>query len=271
MSFFNKYSIRMKVGALLVSILFILSLMSWLSPTVEMDLARSYELPSFEHPFGLDENGRDVFWQILKGSRVSFLVAFSVVFISLFIGLLIGSLSGYFKILDPILMRIVDMFYAFPNFLLAMALMAVLGSSVLNLILVMSLSTWASYARLVRGEVLHLKEREFVLSVDSLGAGFIRKMVAHIWPNLIPVLTVQTTLTLAGVILSESGLSFLGIGIPPEVPTWGTLLRAGRLALMEAPHLSFFPGVFLFLLILGFHLLGEGLRELLSPYKRQMR
>ncbi|MDE0152109.1 MAG: ABC transporter permease [Bdellovibrionales bacterium] len=269
MSSLNKYSLRMKTGALLVLVLFILSLLSWLAPASEMDLARSYELPSLEHPFGLDENGRDVFWQILQGSRVSFLVAFSVVLVSLFIGLVIGSLSGYFKMLDPILMRIVDMFYAFPNFLLAMALMAVLGSSVFNLILVMSLSTWASYARLVRGEVLHLKEREFVLSVDSLGAGFVRKMAGHIWPNLIPVLTVQTTLTLAGVILSESGLSFLGIGIPPEVPTWGTLLRAGRLALMEAPHLSFFPGVFLFLLILGFHLLGEGFREFLSPYKRQ--
>jgi len=265
----NKYSLRMKTGTLLVSVLFILSLLSWLAPISEMDLARSYEFPSWEHLFGLDENGRDVFWQILQGSRVSFLVAFSVVLISLFVGLIMGSLSGYFKVLDPVLMRIVDMFYAFPNFLLAMALMAVLGSSVFNLILVMSLSTWASYARMVRGEVLHLKKKEFVLSVDSLGAGFVRKMAGHIWPNLIPVLTVQTTLTLAGVILSESGLSFLGIGIPPEIPTWGTLLRAGRLALMEAPHLSFFPGVFLFLLILGFHLLGEGLGEFLSPYKRQ--
>ena len=264
----NKYSFRIKIGALLVSSLFILSLLSWLAPSDEMNLARSYESPSWEHPFGLDENGRDVLWQILQGSRISFLVALSVVFISLCTGLVIGSFSGYFKMLDPLLMRIVDMFYAFPNFLLAMALMAVLGSSVFNLILVMSLSTWASYARLVRGEVLHLKEKEFVLSVDSLGAGFVRKMIGHIWPNLIPVLTVQTTLTLAGVILSESGLSFLGIGIPPEVPTWGSLLRAGRLALMEAPHLSFFPGVFLFLLILGFHLLGEGLREFLSPYKR---
>jgi len=155
----NKYSLRMKTGTLLVSVLFILSLLSWLAPISEMDLARSYEFPSWEHLFGLDENGRDVFWQILQGSRVSFLVAFSVVLISLFVGLIMGSLSGYFKVLDPVLMRIVDMFYAFPNFLLAMALMAVLGSSVFNLILVMSLSTWASYARMVRGEVLHLKKK----------------------------------------------------------------------------------------------------------------
>lgn len=266
----KKYSLRIKIGALLVSFLFVLSLLSWLAPVSEMDLTRSYEAPSLEHLFGLDENGRDVLWQILQGSRVSFLVALSVVFISLCVGLAVGSLSGYFRVLDPVLMRIVDMFYAFPNFLLAMALMAVLGSSVFHLILVMSLSTWASYARLVRGEVLHLKEKEFVLSIGSLGAGFIRKMVSHIWPNLIPVLTVQTTLTLAGVILSESGLSFLGIGIPPEVPTWGSLLRAGRMSLIDAPHLSFFPGMFLFLLILGFHLLGEGLREFLSPYKRKV-
>ncbi len=269
MTLLQKYSWRVKAGAVLVFLLFILSLLSWLSPVSEINLSRSYEFPSLEHPFGLDENGRDVFWQILQGSRVSFLVALSVVLIGLAVGLAVGSLSGYFKTLDPVLMRIVDMFYAFPNFLLAMALMAVLGSSVFNLILVMSLSTWAVYARLVRGEVLHLKEKEFVLSAGSLGAGFIRKMTGHIWPNLIPVLTVQTTLTLAGVILSESGLSFLGIGIPPEVPTWGSLMRAGRLALIEAPHLSFFPGLFLFLLILGFHLLGEGLREALSPHERK--
>ena len=246
-----------------------MSIASLFFPAVDtMDLSRSFEFPSWQHPFGLDEYGRDVLRQVFTGSRVSFIVSLSVVFISLIVGLIIGSLSGYFgQTLDMILMRIVDMVYAFPNFLLAMSLMAVLGSSMLSLILVMSLTTWASYARLIRGEVLHLKQREFVLSIHSLGASFLRKMVKHIWPNTFPLLTVQVTLTLAGVILTESGLSFLGVGISPDIPTWGTLLRAGRLSLVEAPHLSFFPGFCLFLLILGFHLLGDGLREILNVQK----
>lgn len=259
---------RFKVGISLISFLFCLSFFSFFisyNPD-HIRLDRSYEAPSLHHPFGLDENGSDVFLQTIYGSRVSFIVALSVVSISLIFGLIVGTLSGYYtKILDPILMRIVDMIYAFPNFLLAMALMAVLGSSVFNLILVMSISTWASYARLIRGEIIYLKKKEFMLSVESLGISFFRKIVFHLWPNLISVLVVQTTLILAGVILAESGLSFLGIGVPPEMPTWGSLLRSGRFVLIEAPHLSFFPGLCLFLLILGFHLLGEGLRQMFSP------
>ena len=232
-----------------------------------MNLEKSYEAPSFNHPFGLDENGQDIFIKTLHGSRFSLTTALSVAFLSLVIGLLLGTLSGYFNSIDPFLMRIVDAVYAFPNFLLAVSLMAFLGASLFNLILVMCLSTWAVYARIVRGEVLHLKQTEFVVSAHSLGAGFFHKTIRHIWPNLIPVLAVQTTLTLAGVILSESGLSFLGIGAPPETPTWGALLRSGRQALIEAPHLSLFPGLCLFLFILGFHLLGEGLRDFFSPHK----
>ncbi len=260
---------KLNVGLFLVFMLMSISIASLFFPTVEtMDLSRSFETPSWHHLFGLDEYGRDVFRQVLTGSRVSFVVSLSVVLISLFIGLTVGSLSGYFgNTLDVVLMRIVDMVYAFPNFLLAMSLMAVLGSSIFSLIMVMSLTTWASYARLVRGEVMHLKQKEFVLSVHTLGASFLRKMIKHIWPNIFPILTVQVTLTLAGVILTESGLSFLGIGISPDIPTWGTLLRAGRLSLVEAPHLSFFPGICLFLLILGFHLLGDGLREILNVRK----
>ncbi len=265
----KKTNLRLKIGASLVSFLFSLSLFSFFIPKscLQMDLSKSYEPPSLSHLFGLDENGVDVLAQILQGSKVSFLVAFSVVFISLFVGLILGTLSGYFhQKLDPILMRIVDMVYAFPNFLLAMALMAILGASTLNLILVISISAWATYARLIRGEVLYLKKKEFVLSVESLGASFFRKIILHIWPNLIPILTVQITLSLSGVILTESGLSFLGIGIPPETPTWGSLLQAGRHSLIEAPHLSLYPGLCLFMLILGFYLLGEGLKKQFSHY-----
>ena len=260
---------KFSIGFILILFLIGMSLASVFFPMEEtMNLSRSFESPSWTHPFGLDEYGRDVLRQTLTGARVSFLVSLSVVFISLIIGLIVGSISGYFgQTIDLVLMRVVDMVYAFPNFLLAMSLMAVLGSSMFTLILVMSLTTWASYARLVRGEVIHLKQKEFVLSVHSLGASFLRKMIRHIWPNILPILTVQITLTLAGVILTESGLSFLGVGINPDIPTWGTLLRSGRLSLVEAPHLSLFPGLSLFLLILGFHLLGDGLRETLSVHK----
>ena len=260
---------KLFTGIFIVSTLFVLSISSLFLPdTVHtMNLAKKYQPPSFSHPFGLNENGVDVLLLLLQGSRVSLFVACTVVFISLIVGLVMGTLSGYYtKVLDPILMRIVDMTYAFPSFLLAMALMAVLGSSVWNLIFVLSISTWATYARLIRGEILYLKKKEFVQSAESLGASLFRKIIVHIWPNLIPIVTVQTVLTLSSVILSESGLSFLGIGIPPEIPTWGSLLQSGRQTLIEAPHLSIFPGASLFILVLGFYLLGEGLRETLSPH-----
>lgn len=264
---------KFKLGSFLVLGLSFLSVLSFIlpSPAAEgvMELSRSFEWPSLMHPFGLDENGHDLFLQILHGSRVSLAVAFSVVAISLIIGLLVGTVSGLMGgVVDAILMRVVDIVYAFPNFLLALALMAVLGSSIQNLILVMCISTWATYARLIRGEVSYLKKKEFVMSAESLGVPTYRKVFFHIWPNLVPILSVQTMLTLVGVILAESGLSFLGIGIPPEIPTWGTLLQSGRQVLLEAPHISFFSGFCLFLLILGFHLLSEGLREILTPYKK---
>jgi len=255
--------LKFKIGISLFSVLFSLSLCSVFIPPscLKMNLSESYLPPQTNHLFGTDENGVDVLAQVLIGSQMSFLVALSVVFLSLLIGLIVGTLSGYFEKLDPFIMRIIDMIYAFPNFLLALALLSMLGSSVFNLILVLSISTWTTYARLVRGEILYLKKREFVIAAHSLGTSLFRKITLHIWPNLIPILSVQTTLTLSGVILAESGLSFLGIGIPPEVPTLGSLLQSGRFFLIEAPHLSVFPGICLFLLILSCYLMGEGLRK----------
>lgn len=269
----KKKSLRLKIGLSLVSFLFCLSIPAFFIPPscFQMDLSQSYAPPSRLHPFGMDEYGVDVLIQVMQGSKMSFLVAFSVLSISLVIGVFLGTLSGCFpRRVDPFLMRIVDMMYAFPSFLTAMALMAVFGASALNLILVMSISTWAVFARLVRSEVLYLRKREFVISAESLGISFFRKISRHIWPNLIPVLTVQSVVSLSGIILSESGLSFLGIGIPPEAPTWGSLLQSGRQALISAPHLSLFPGLCLFTLILGFYLTGEGLKKQLSPYNKAL-
>jgi peptide/nickel transport system permease protein len=231
-----------------------------------MSLADRLQGPSARHPMGLDENGADVLSKLIYGSRVSLGVAFSVVSISVLIGLLIGSWAGYSGgWTDHAIMRFVDLFYAFPGFLIALAFVAMLGPSLGNLIFALSFTSWTSFARLVRGEVLHLKEREHVQAARAVGAGSWRITVLHIWPNLLSLLIVQATFAMAATIIAESGLSFLGLGVPPTIPTWGSLLSSGRRVLSEAPHVSFAAGIAIMLLVLGFNLLGDGLRDVLDP------
>lgn len=233
-----------------------------------MSLAQQFQAPSFQNPFGLDQNGSSILSRIFFGSRISLYVAFSVVFISTTIGLIIGSLCGYFGgWIDNLFMRLIDMLYAFPGFLLAIALVAVMGPSVENVIFAMCITGWTGYARLVRGEFLHLRTKDYVLAAQALGANPLRIMALHIWPNLVGPLVVQSTFGMAGTILGESALSFLGLGAPPTVPTWGSLLNAGRTHLIEAPHISIFPGLAIVLLVLGFNLFGDGLRDYLDPKK----
>jgi peptide/nickel transport system permease protein len=232
----------------------------------QMSLADRYSSPSLQHFFGLDQNGGDVWTQVLYGARVSLTVALIVVAVSVWIGLLVGSIAGYAGgWVDQIIMRFIDMLYAFPGFLLALALVAVLGPSIQNLILAMCATGWAGYARLVRGEVLHLKTRDYVTSAVSLGAKPWRILSLHIWPNLFGILVVQALFGLSATILTESSLSFLGLGAPPSTPTWGSLLNSGRKVLIEAPHVSIFPGLAILLLVLAFNLVGDGLRAILNP------
>lgn len=231
-----------------------------------MALANRYLPPSSTHFFGLDQNGSDVFSQVAFGARVSLLVAFSVVGVSMSLGLIIGSIAGYRGgAVDHLVMRVIDMLHAFPGFLLALALVAVLGPSLPNLIIAMCITGWTGYARLVRAEVLHLKTRDYVVAATALGARPLRILVIHVWPNLLSLLIVQATFGMAGTIITESGLSFLGLGAPPTVPTWGALLNAGRRSMIEAPHISLFPGLAILVLVLGFNLLGDGLRVWLNP------
>ncbi len=262
------------LGLLIVVVLILLAVFApWVSSMDpnEMILSQRLENPSSSHLFGTDENGSDVFSKVVYGARVSLLVAGCVVFISAMIGLIIGSLAGFRGgWIDLILMRFIDIVYAFPGFLLALSLVAVLGPSLRNLIIAMSLTGWASFARLVRGEVLYLKEKEYVLTSRSLGAGAIRQIIFHIWPNLFGILFVQATFAMAGTIISESGLSFLGLGVPATTPSWGALLNSGRKVLFEAPHVSLFPGLAIMILVLGFNLLGDGLRDLFDP-RRQLK
>ena len=261
----------MVIGASMILVMVLVALFAPLLAPQDpnlMSLTDRYAGPSLGHPFGLDENGSDVLAKIAFGARVSLGVSLSVVFISVLIGLTLGSLAGFVGgWVDNLIMRIIDMIYAFPNFLLALGLVAVMGPSIENVILAMCLTAWTGYARLVRGEVLHLREREYVVTARALGGGSIRQIVVHIWPNLVGPLVVHATFAMAGTIIAESSLSFLGLGAPPTTPTWGALLNSGRKILLEAPHVSIFPGLAILTLVLGFNLFGDGLRDYLDPKK----
>lgn len=260
---------RLWLGLILIGMIALAGgLAPWLTPhdPGAMSLKDRLESPSREHPLGRDENGSDILSRLLYGARVSLLVATTVVVISASVGLVIGSWAAYQGgWTELLLMRLVDMLYAFPGFLLALAMVAMLGPSLGHLILALCLTSWTGFARLVRGEVLHLKEREHVLNAKALGAGSLRIIVRHIWPNLMGLLIVQATFAMAGTVLSESGLSFLGLGVSPSTPTWGSLINSGRRVLSEAPHISLSAGGAILLLVLGFNLLGDGLRRRLDP------
>jgi peptide/nickel transport system permease protein len=246
----------------------------WIAPQnpETMNLSENLAPPSWAHPLGQDENGSDVLAKVVYGARVSLGVAWTVILLSGLVGLLVGSVAGYCGgWTEQLIMRFVDMVYAFPSFLLALALIAMLGPSLTNLILALCLTSWTGFARLVRGEVLHLKEREYVQSARAVGASHARIVLLHIWPNLISLVIVQSTFAMAGTIISESGLSFLGLGVPASTPTWGSLLNSGRRVLIDAPHVSFSAGFAILLVVLGFNLLGDGLRDQLDPRRGRNR
>ncbi|WP_084318992.1 ABC transporter permease [Deferrisoma camini] len=230
-----------------------------------IDLDGTLEGPSRAHPLGQDRLGRDVLAGILYGGRVSLAVGFSVVGVSLVVGTGLGLWAGYRGgWVDEVLMRVVDILLAFPGILLAIALAGVLGPSLRNLIIALCAMGWVGFARLVRGEVLSLREREFVTAARVLGAGPVRIALGHLLPNLVGVLAVQATFGLAGTILAESTLSFLGLG-PQDVPTWGGLLSQGVDYLLFAPHLALFPGLAILVAVLGINVLGDVLRDRLDP------
>jgi peptide/nickel transport system permease protein len=235
----------------------------------KMSLEERFAPPSWAHPFGLDQNGADVLAQIAYGARISLTVAIFAVACGALIGLAVGSLAGWRGgAADIALMRATEMAQAFPGFLLALALAAALGPSTANVAIALSATSWAGYARLVRGEVRRLKARDHVVAAIALGAGPWRALAIHVWPCLAGALLAQMTFGMAAAVIGESSLSFLGLGAPPSVPTWGSLLSSGRRALLEAPHLSLFPGLAILALVLGFNLLGGGLRASFNPRER---
>ena len=262
-----------KVGAAIVIITVLAAIVApWLVPhdPASQELALRLERPSFEHPFGLDELGRDIFSRVLAGARISLFVGLTVVSISSVVGVLLGAIAGYFGgWLDDLISRIIDVLLAFPGILLAIALVAVLGPSLANVVMALSVIGWVGYARLVRGQVLKAREFEFVQAARALGARTPRILFRHVIPTTMPAVMVQATLGMAGAILAEASLSFLGLGVQPPTPSWGTMLNGGRLHLLDAPHLTIFPGAAIAALVLGFNFLGDGLRDALDPKRHR--
>ena len=235
------------------------------SPAAQ-ELSRRLEPPSLSHPFGLDELGRDILARLLTGARISLLVGLAVVSVSSLVGMTLGSIAGYFGgRVDDGISRVVDVLMAFPGILLAIALVAVLGPSLTNVVLALSVIGWVGYARLVRGQALRARELDFVQAARALGAGSTRIVIRHVLPTALPAVVVQASLGMAGAIIAEASLSFLGLGVQPPTPSWGTMLDAGRAHLFDAPHLTIFPGLAIALLVLGFNFLGDGLRDRVDP------
>ncbi len=222
--------------------------------------------PSPEHPMGTDELGRDVFSRFLYGARVSISVGIIAVAIRIIIGLLVGAIAGYYGgIIDSFLMRFVDVMLTFPTFFLLLALVAFLEPSIFTVMAVIGATTWMGLARLVRAEVLSLKERGFVEASRALGSGDMVILFRHILPNAMGPVIVSAVLGVAGAILTESGLSFLGLGVPPPTPSWGNIIFEGKDNLDIAPWLSFFPGIAILITVLGFNLMGDGISEVIQP------
>jgi peptide/nickel transport system permease protein len=236
------------------------------------DTARRLEGPSSDHILGLDDLGRDVASRVIYGARVSLRVGFSVVIITAIVGIILGSIAGYFGgFMDTVIMRISDMLLAFPGILLAIALVAVLGPSLNNVVLALSVIGWVSYARLTRGQVLKVREMEFVTAAEALGARSPRVIFRHLLPNVISPVIVQATLGLAGAILAEASLSFLGLGVQPPTPSWGAMLTTGRQYLGIADHLAIYPGMAIMLAVMGLNFFGDGLIDALDPkYRKEM-
>ena len=262
----------LKAGVVLVALALLAAL---LGPAVtpydpaRQELALRLASPTPSHPFGLDELGRDILARVLAGARISFLVGLTVVSVSASVGTLLGALAGYFGgVLDDLISRVIDTLLAFPGLLLAIAIVAVLGPSLINVLVALTLIGWVGYARLVRGQVLRAREFEYVQAARAVGAATPRILWRHVIPTAVPALVVQATLGMAGAIIGEASLSFLGLGVQPPTPSWGTMLNGGRAHILDAPHLTIFPGLAIVLLVLGFNFLGDGLRDRLDPRRQ---
>lgn len=261
------------IGVVLVIIFVVFAIFApWIAPQdpATIDLPIRLSPPSHAHWFGTDELGRDILSRVIYGARISMFVGTCVVLISLALGLIIGSIAGYYggRVDRFVNVVVMNAFLSFPGILLAIAFVAFRGPGILNLVLALSLGGWVGYARLVRGQVLAAREREFVEAARALGASDLRIVARHILPNIIQPVIVQAAIGMAGAILAEATMSFLGLGVPPPTASWGTMLNDARAHLFDAPHLVLFPALAVMLAVLSFNFIGDALRDYLDPRSR---
>jgi peptide/nickel transport system permease protein len=260
-------------GSVIVIVLFAVSLLApWLSPydPNAIDLKNVLAPPSGGHPFGTDPLGRDVLSRMIWGAGISLKVGFVATGIAILIGTILGAMAGYYgRWVDAVIMRFVDIMLCFPSFFLILAVIAILEPSIWNIMIVIGLTGWMGVTRLVRADFISLRERDFVQAARGIGAGDLRIIFLHILPNAMASVLVTATLGVAGAILTESALSFLGIGVQPPTPSWGNILTAGKDNIDIAWWLSFYPGLAILITVLGYNLLGEGIRDALDPRLRR--
>ncbi|WP_241645822.1 ABC transporter permease [Methanohalophilus sp. WG1-DM] len=257
------------ISILLLALLFVVAisypLLDFSDPNT-IDLTNKNLAPSAENPLGTDYLGRDILNRLAAGTTTSLSIAAGVSAISLFVGIFIGCISGYYGgIIDETFSRIIDIFLSFPGIVFALTIMGFLGSGVINLILALSIVHWAKYARLMRGQVLSIKENEYVLSAKIIGAGNFHIMRKHLIPNSVATVIVLATIDIGHVILSIAALNFLGIGLPSDIPEWGAMLSAGKEFMRTSPYQTIFPGMAITMVVIIFSIIGEGLRDILDP------
>jgi peptide/nickel transport system permease protein len=269
----GRRNVLASIGMVLVAVFVVFALFApWIAPQnpSDIDLPARLQPPSGAHWFGTDELGRDIFSRVIYGARISMLVGSSVVAGSLLLGLTLGSIAGYYGGLSDKFFNVVVMnaFLSFPGILLAIAFVAFLGPGIFNLILALCIGGWVGYARLVRAQVLAVKEKEFVEAARALGASDWRIVTRHILPNIIQPVIVQAAIGMAGAVLAEATMSFLGLGVPPPTASWGSMLNDGRAHLFDAPHLVLFPALAVMLAVLSFNFIGDALRDYMDPRSR---
>jgi peptide/nickel transport system permease protein len=259
-------------GSVIVVLLFAVSLLApWLSPydPNAIDLKQVLAPPSSGHPFGTDPLGRDVLSRMIWGAGISLKVGFIATGIAILIGTILGAVAGYYgRWVDAVIMRFVDIMLCFPTFFLILAVIAILEPSIWNIMVIIGITGWMGITRLVRADFISLKERDFVQAARAIGASDFRIIFIHILPNAMASILVAATLGIAGAILTESALSFLGIGVQPPTPSWGNILTAGKDNIDIAWWLSLFPGLAILVTVLGYNMLGEGIRDTLDPRLR---
>lgn len=252
-------------GAVLLAIFALMALLApWIAPydPFEQELLFGLGTPDASHWMGRDQLGRDLLSRVVYGSRVSLMVGFFTITVSGVVGIIMGGLAGARGgWVDTLIMRVIDIVLAFPGILLAISIMSLLGPGLPNVVLALCLTGWVSFARITRGQILSLREREYVLAATAVGAGEGRLILHHYLPNSAGPLLIEAAFGMAGVIIAEAGLSFLGLGVQPPAPSWGAMLNEGRSFLLIAPHLTAFPGFCLALLVLAINLTADGLQK----------